>query len=149
MSKQICYGMARLILIFIASILLLSCRTHRETEKTRESVRTDTIVLFHTDTLYKSVLRTDSIYLHEAERIRENGDTVYVERTTTKYSDRLLHDTIYRSRTDTLYESRTDTLRLTDHQTVTRTKKDWPFSFWMLAAGLLIGGGVVMWKMKR
>ena len=144
---KIVFAMTRFIYTIIAILLLASCRTQKTTEKATESVRTDTIVLFHTDTLYRSLVRTDSIYTADTVRIREKGDTVHVERVSVRFRDRLLRDTIYRSRVDTLYESRTDTLRVADRQTVTRTRKDWAFSLWTLAAGLLLGAGTV-WRMK-
>lgn len=55
-----------------------------------------------TDTLYKSIYQRDSIHVHDSVTIREKGDTVIFEHWRTKYVDRLLRDTVYRSKTDSI-----------------------------------------------
>ena len=56
----------------------------------------------HTDTLYQKVVQRDSIHIHDSVTIREKGDTVMIEHWRTQWRDRLLRDTIYRSRTDSV-----------------------------------------------
>lgn len=55
-----------------------------------------------TDTLYQKVVQRDSIHIHDSVTIREKGDTVMIEHWRTQWRDRLLRDTIYRSRTDSV-----------------------------------------------
>ena len=56
----------------------------------------------HTDTLYQKVVQRDSIHIHDSVTIREKGDTVMIEHWRTQWRDRLLRDTIYRSRVDSV-----------------------------------------------
>ena len=82
----------------VAATLLLS--GFRTTEKIVEveKVRTDTTYI--TQVQRDSIVRHDSIYLHEYMR----GDTVYVEKTRWQHviEDRLRVDTLYRLSIDTL-----------------------------------------------
>ena len=55
-----------------------------------------------TDTLYQKVVQRDSIHVHDSVTIRLKGDTVIFEKYHTKYIDRLLRDTVYRSRVDSI-----------------------------------------------
>lgn len=55
-----------------------------------------------TDTLYQKVVQRDSIHVHDSVTIREKGDTVMIEHWRTQWRDRLLRDTIYRSRVDSV-----------------------------------------------
>lgn len=55
-----------------------------------------------TDTLYQKVVQRDSIHVHDSVTIREKGDTVMIEHWRTQWRDRLLRDTVYRSRIDTI-----------------------------------------------
>lgn len=55
-----------------------------------------------TDTLYQKVIQRDSIHVHDSVTIREKGDTVMIEHWRTQWRDRLLCDTVYRSRIDTI-----------------------------------------------
>ncbi len=57
---------------------------------------------YHTDTLRISHNTHDSIYVHDSTYIKENGDTVRIERWHTKYIEKQVHDTIYQSRTDSV-----------------------------------------------
>ena len=57
---------------------------------------------YHTDTVRISHNTRDSIYVHDSTYIKENGDTVRIERWHTKYIEKQVHDTIYQSRTDSV-----------------------------------------------
>lgn len=48
-----------------------------------------------TDSLYLTVHERDSIHIKDSIYIREKGDTVFVERWRTQYSDRVRTDTLY------------------------------------------------------
>ena len=65
-----------------------------------------TVPEVHTDTVRITKQQRDSIFLHDSIYVKEwaKGDTVYLEteRWHTRYQDRWLCDTIYRSRTDSI-----------------------------------------------
>jgi hypothetical protein len=58
------------------------------------------------DTVYQSVLQRDSVYLHDSVYIKEwqKGDTIYRDRDRwhTKYVEKEVHDTLYRSKVDSI-----------------------------------------------
>lgn len=87
------WGLLACILI---TLLLGSCKTVREVERT--NTVHDTVYVYHNSR--DSVYHKDSIYLHEYVK----GDTVYVlkEKWNTLYRDRLQHDTVYVARRDTV-----------------------------------------------
>ena len=79
---------------FCILILLCGCKTH---ERVIETIRTDTT--------YITKHQRDSIYVHDSISVKEDGDTVWMEKWHTKYIERLLHDTTYVARHDTLTQS--------------------------------------------
>ena len=99
-DKSIKRGCLRVLMIIAALVAALvvcvafgSCTTVREVV-TVERVRTDTL-------LHSSNIR-DSIFLRDSVIVRERGDTCWVERWHTAWRERLVRDTVYRTRTDTL-----------------------------------------------
>jgi hypothetical protein len=85
------------VLAVAATLLLSGCRTTEKIVEV-EKVRIDTTYI--TQVQRDSIVRHDSIYLHEYMR----GDTVYVEKTRwlRVIEDRLRVDTLYRLSIDTL-----------------------------------------------
>lgn len=65
-----------------------------------------TVPEIHTDTLMINVNTRDSVYLHDSIYVKEwqKGDTVFLQsiKWKTKYVEKQVHDTCYRSRTDTI-----------------------------------------------
>ena len=65
-----------------------------------------TVPVSHTDTLIITKQQRDSIYLKDSTHVSEQqrGDTIILKITKflTKYHDREVHDTLYKSRTDTV-----------------------------------------------
>ena len=57
---------------------------------------------YHTDTLIKTKVQKDSVYLHDSISVKENGDTLLIERWHTKYVEKLAHDTTYIHKTDSV-----------------------------------------------
>lgn len=59
-----------------------------------------------TDTVYKSIITRDSLWLHDSIYVKEisKGDTVFlnIEKWHTKYKETFIHDTLYQSKTDTI-----------------------------------------------
>ena len=68
--------------------------------------RVVTVERVRTDTLRETRNMLDSIYLHDSVFVKqyERGETVFVEKEKwhTRYQDRLLVDTVYKSRTDSV-----------------------------------------------
>ena len=89
--------MKKLLVVLMALGLVSSCAV-KERVVTVERVRTDT--------LRETRNMLDSIYLHDSVFVKqyERGETVFVEkeRWHTRYQDRLLVDTVYKSRTDSV-----------------------------------------------
>ena len=81
-----------LAIMIVAVALLSGC-------KSIQYVPVETV---KTDTLYQKVVQRDSIHVHDSVTIRLKGDTVIFEKYHTKYIDRLLRDTVYRSRVDSI-----------------------------------------------
>ena len=73
-------------------LLLTGCTTTKYVPV--ETVRTDTMKV----TKYER----DSIYIHDSTIVRENGDTMLIEKWHTRWRDRWLHDTVYQSRVDSV-----------------------------------------------
>lgn len=80
------------------------------------------VVERHTDTLRITQYLRDSVYIHDSTYIHEKGDTVFFEKWHTRWRDRVLHDTIYQSKTDSIPKPYPVPAELTKWQ---RLKVDW------------------------
>ena len=78
--------------VIVSVLLLTSCTTTKVVEV--EKVRTDTT--------YITKWQRDSVWLHDSIRVREKGDSVWVERWHTKFVEREVHDTLYQAKTDSI-----------------------------------------------
>lgn len=95
-------------------ILMCSCKTGSQVITAPVDVRTDTV--------YKSLLRTDSVMIYDSIHVRETPDTVYME----KWRNKL----IIRKELDTIYHISVDTIRVPfevekELNRWQRTKLDW------------------------
>ena len=54
------------------------------------------------DTTYITKWQRDSVWLHDSTIVRDKGDTVLVEKWHTKYKEKQVHDTLYKSRVDSI-----------------------------------------------
>lgn len=133
--------MKKLVLLFVAIMLLAGCKTTKYVY----------VPEVHTDTVMITKQQRDSIWLHDSIFVSEKqkGDTIYLqlERWHTKYVEKELHDTIYQSKVDSVAYP---------VEVIKEVKKD--LSWWqktrmhlgelMLVILLaLIGYGV--WKLRR
>ena len=99
-ERKGCIGPILFVLAFWALLVLCilfgSCK----------SVRYVTVPVTHTDTLIITKQQRDSIYLKDSTHVSEQqrGDTILLKITKwrTEYRDRMVHDTIYQSRTDSV-----------------------------------------------
>ena len=80
-----------MVILFVLA-LLASCR----------QVEYVTVEKVLTDTTYITKWQRDSIWLHDSIHVKENGDTVLVEKWHTQWRDRLRVDTIYQATHDTI-----------------------------------------------
>ena len=55
-----------------------------------------------TDTTYITKWQRDSVWLHDSIHVTEKGDTVRIEKWHTKYKEKQVHDTLYKSRVDSI-----------------------------------------------
>ena len=84
--------MKRMVYCVVLAVLMGSCTTTKYV----------TVPEYHTDTLIQTNVQKDSIYLHDSIHIQAKGDTVYYEHWHTNYKEKLVHDTIYKSRVDSV-----------------------------------------------
>ena len=93
--RVITYCIVGIVLAFLVS-LLTGCTTTKYVEV--EKVKTDTV--------YKSKIERDSVWLHDSVFVKEytKGDTVFRDRDRwhTKFVEKLITDTVYKSRVDSI-----------------------------------------------
>ena len=86
---------AILVVILIGLLLLLLCASCTTTEYvTVEKVRTDTT--------YITKHQRDSIYIHDSTAVERKDSIIKIEHWHTKFVDRAVHDTLYKSKTDSV-----------------------------------------------
>lgn len=78
--------------LIIVLIVLSSCN----------SARTIIVPEYHSDTVRVAIERRDSVWLHDSVFVSERADTIRIERWRTKYVERTVRDTMYRSRRDSV-----------------------------------------------
>ena len=88
--------MKKLVLFIVVVVLASACTTTKYVE----------VPVVHTDTLIVTNHQKDSVWLHDSIYLHEwmKGDTVMVDRVVyhTKYQEKIVMDTIYKSKTDTI-----------------------------------------------
>ena len=93
----------RLLLTYFVAVLLVLIVLLCSGCTTTKYVPVETI---KTDTVYRSRIERDSVYLHDSVYVKEwrKGDTVFRDRDRwhTKYVEREVHDTLYQSRVDSI-----------------------------------------------
>lgn len=80
-----------MVILFVLA-LLASCR----------QVEYVTVEKIRTDTTYITKWQRDSVWMHDSIRVRENGDSVWVEKWHMKIVEREVHDTLYQAKTDSI-----------------------------------------------
>lgn len=83
---------AAFIIAMIVCSLFSSCK----------SVEYVPVIEHHTDTLIKTNVQRDSVYVHDSVTVTQKGDTVLMDRWHTKYVEREVHDTTYVSKIDSI-----------------------------------------------
>ena len=84
------------LIIWLVILMLLAWLTSCTTTKVVE------VEKVRTDTTYITKWQKDSVWLHDSIHVKENGDTVLVEKWHTKYIEKATHDTTYVATHDTI-----------------------------------------------
>ena len=82
-----------LILALLSAFVLTGCATHRPLQVAEHVTR---------DTVYINKLQYDSIYIDNRQKVYQQSDTIYLDRTKDEYRYRLLRDTIYKTQIDSI-----------------------------------------------
>ena len=91
LGKVIKWLVVWMVTLFVLA-LLASCR----------QVEYVTVEKVRTDTTYITKWQRDSVWMHDSIRVREKGDSVWVERWHMKIVEREVHDTLYQAKTDSI-----------------------------------------------
>ena len=87
-----------LFIALLSALVLTGCASHRPLQVAEHVTR---------DTVYINKLHYDSIYIDHWQKVYQQSDTVYLDRTKYEYRYRLLRDTIYKTQIDSIpYEVR-------------------------------------------
>ena len=91
-----CFRAVAIIVAFIIAMIVCSFFT------SCKSVEYVPVIEHHTDTLIKTNVQRDSVYVHDSVTVTQKGDTVLMDRWHTKYVEREVHDTTYVSKIDSI-----------------------------------------------
>ena len=125
------------IIVIIACALLGGCTTTKYVP----------VVEHHTDTLIHTQHHRDSIYVHDSTYVRDNGDTVLVERWHTRWRDRWQHDTLYISKTDSV--PKPYPVEVVKEVPRERSTVEWVLLITGIVAITFMVLGIVMWIKKH
>lgn len=90
--RSCAFSLVGIILIVILSLLFAGC-------KSIQYIPVETVKI---DTVYKNLVKYDSIYIKDSIYVAEKGDTVRIEHWHTKYKEKQIHDTLYISKKDSI-----------------------------------------------
>jgi hypothetical protein len=125
------------ILILIIALISIGCKSsHEVIRATQYTAKTDTLWR------YKTLLRLDSVYLHDSIFTAVRGDSVFVDRWHTKYIN---HNEI---RTDTVYQAKTDTVQAFRDRIKTEKVREFSWRTFGLGFGLSVLLMVIFWIIK-
>ena len=91
-----CFRAVAIIVAFIIAMIVCSFFT------SCKSIEYVPIIEHHTDTLIKTNVQRDSVYVHDSVTVTQKGDTILMDRWHTKYVEREVHDTTYISKIDSI-----------------------------------------------
>jgi hypothetical protein len=91
-----CFRAVAIIAAFIIAMIVCSFFT------SCKSIEYVPIIEHHTDTLIKTNVQRDSVYVHDSVTVTQKGDTVKIEKWHTKYVEKQVHDTTYVSKIDSI-----------------------------------------------
>ena len=82
------------VLLLLTLLTVYSCSTSRHVTQLVERTSVDTV--------YLSNVQYDSIYIDNRQKVYQQSDTIYLDRTKYEYRYRLLRDTIYKVQHDSI-----------------------------------------------
>jgi hypothetical protein len=83
-----------LVAVAFLALLMCSCKTIEYVPIVEHET--------HHDSIYFTQIQRDSIWQHDSILIKQNGDTVRIEKWHTKYIEKQVHDTTYVAKTDSV-----------------------------------------------
>ena len=96
--KSTLLALETLFIALLSALVLTGCASHRPLQVAEHVTR---------DTVYINKLHYDSIYIDHWQKVYQQSDTVYLDRTKYEYRYRLLRDTVYKTQIDSIpYEVR-------------------------------------------
>ena len=96
--KSTLLALETLFIALLSALVLTGCAIHRPLQVAENVTR---------DTVYINKLHYDSIYIDHWQKVYQQSDTIYLDRTKYEYRYRLLRDTIYKTQHDSIpYEVR-------------------------------------------
>ena len=96
--KSTLLALETLFIALLSALVLTGCSSSRPLQVAEHVTR---------DTVYINKLHYDSIYIDHWQKIYQQSDTIYLDRTKYEYRYRLLRDTIYKTQIDSIpYEVR-------------------------------------------
>lgn len=125
------------ILCILVVLCAYSCRT-------TEYVPVEVI---KSDTTYINKVQRDSIYQLDSIYILDRGDTVLITQTKYLYRDKLVHDTIYTSKTDSVRVPYTVERKFTRWEQFRLDVGGWAIGTVIIV--ILIAVGYIIYKLKR
>jgi hypothetical protein len=91
-----CFRAVAIIVAFIIAMIVCSLFS------SCKSVEYVPVIEHHTDTLIKTNVQRDSVYVHDSVTVTQKGDTVLMDRWHTKYVEKQVRDTTYVSKIDSI-----------------------------------------------
>ena len=91
--KSTLLALETLFIALLSALVLTGCASHRPLQVAEHVTR---------DTVYINKLHYDSIYIDHWQKVYQQSDTIYLDRTKYEYRYRLLRDTIYKTQIDTI-----------------------------------------------
>ena len=96
--KSTLLALETLFIALLSALVLTGCSSSRPLQVAEHVTR---------DTVYINKLHYDSIYIDHWQKVYQQSDTIYLDRTKYEYRYRLLRDTIYKTQIDSIpYEVR-------------------------------------------
>lgn len=106
-------------------------------------------IVYKTDTLWRTEVRKDSVYIENTDTFLIKGDTVREIRWRTRYVTKMLTDTLYKTKTDSIVLTR----RVEVEKSLTRWQKVkmkvGGYSLFTVLLALLAGGIYIVRKLTR
>ena len=101
--KSTLLALETLFIALLSALVLTGCASNRPLQVAEHMTR---------NTVYINKLQYDSIYIDNSQKVYQQSDTIYLDRTKYEYRYRLLRDTVYKTQIDSIpYEVRIETVR--------------------------------------